>query len=188
MERTTKRARIASGFASAALLFAGVSFGQTGPDSLALSSGTAASNGTVALNLVLTSPAGSEPAAVQWTLTFPAANVAIISSTPGPSLTSASKTLNCAAGVGTYTCVASGTNAGIITNGTVAVVNLTMAAGLSTTAIGVTNSVASSPAGYAIVLSATDGTVTGGAALPTVASLSCAPNSLNSSTTSTCTV
>ena len=51
-------------------------------------------------------------------------------------------------------------NAGIISNGTVAVVNLIMAAGLTTTPIAIGNNVASSPAGIAIPLSATGGTVT----------------------------
>ncbi|MGA3240835.1 MAG: hypothetical protein ABSG03_31575 [Bryobacteraceae bacterium] len=84
-------------------------------------------------------------------------------------------------------------NASTISNGAIAVVNLTMAAGLTTTAIGISNSAASSPAGSGIALFATGGTVTGGAAsppqvLPTVASLSCLPAVLTGSGTATCTV
>ncbi len=160
MSRSSRRGRVASIFAFAYLLSARASLGQAGPDSLALSSGTAASNGTVALNLVLTSPAGSEPAAIQWTLTYPPANVVSISVSSGAALTAASKTLSCSASSGAYICVAWGMNAGIISNGTVAVVNLIMAAGLTTTPIAIGNNVASSPAGIAIPLSATGGTVT----------------------------
>jgi hypothetical protein len=137
------------------LFMAHVSFGQS--DSLALASGTTAANGTVSLNLVLTSPAGNEPAAVQWTVTFPAGNVTAISEAPGSSATSAGKTLSCASGSGTYTCVASGLNANIITNGPLAVVNLTMASGVASTAIGVSNALGASAAGSSITISATGG-------------------------------
>src|SRR5215472_14461232 len=65
--------------------------------SLALTSGTALANGSVSLNLNLTSPTGSEPVALQWTLTYPAANVVSISEAPGLSANNAGKTLNCAA-------------------------------------------------------------------------------------------
>jgi List-Bact-rpt repeat protein len=159
MSRSSRRGRVASIFAFAYLLSARASLGQAGPDSLALSSGTADSNGTVALNLVLTSPPGSEPSAIQWTLTYPPANVVSISVSSGAALTGASKTLSCSASSGTYTCVASGLNAGIISNGAVAVVNLIMAAGPTTTPIAIGNNVASSPAGIAIPFSATGGTV-----------------------------
>jgi hypothetical protein len=105
----------------------------------------------------------------------------------GAALTAASKTLSCSASSGTYTCLAWGLNAGVISNGAVAVVNLTMAVGLTATPIVIGNNVASSPAGTAVPLSATGGTVTGGA-WPTVTSLSCLPTTLNSSGNSTCTV
>jgi len=174
-------------FAVVSLLSARASFGQAGPDSLALSSGTASSNGKVVLNLVLTSPAGSEPAAIQWTLTYPPASVVSISVNSGAALTAAGKALNCYGASGTFTCAASAMNDTVISNGAVAVVNLVMAAGLTGTAIGI-GGAASSPAGNGIVLFATGGTVTGGAVLPTVGSLSCLPATLNSSSASTCTV
>ena len=189
MTRPSTRGRIASIFAIASLLTARASLGQAGSDSLALSSGTAAANGTVALSLVLTSPAGNEPSDIQWKLTYPPASVVSISANSGPALTAAGKALNCFGAAGQFACLASGMNAGIISNGTVAVVNLTMAAGATTTAIGISNSAVSSPTGRALLLSATGGTVTGGSAvLPTVTSLSCLPATVNSSGNSTCTV
>src|SRR5580693_3609217 len=181
MKRFSTRNQIALILAIAAR----ASFGQAGPDSLSLSSGAAASNGAAALNMALTSPAGSAPAAIQWTLTYPPANVVSISVNSGPALTAAGKALNCFGGSGTFSCVASALNASAISNGAVAVVNLTMAAGVTSTAIGIGNSAASSPAGTGILLFATGGTVTGGAlspaaapVLPTVTSLSCLPVSL----------
>jgi chitodextrinase len=169
----------------AVLVTAHASFGQT--DSLVLSSGTTAANGTVSLNLSLTSPTGNEPAAVQWMLTFPPSNVVSISAAPGLSATNASKTLICSLGSGTYTCVASGMNAGIITNGTLAVVNLTIASGITTTAIGVSNTLGTSPSANAITVSPAGGVVTGGG-LPTVSSLACNPTSLGANASSSCTV
>ena len=79
-------------------------------------------------------------------------------------------------------------NAGIISNGAVAVVNLTMATGLTTTAIGIGNPEESSPTGEAILVFSTGGTVTGGAVAPGVASLACLPATLSSSGSSVCTV
>jgi hypothetical protein len=188
MKRSSARRRIALIATVVSLLSARVSFGQLGPDSLALSSGTAGSNGGIALNLSLTSPAGSEPTAVQWTLTYPPANVVSISVNSGAAITAAGKSLNCFGGGGTFSCVASAMNSAIISNGVVGVVNLTMAAGLTNTSIGISSSGASSPAGEGIVLFTTGGIVTGGSVLPTVASLSCLPATLQSSSSSTCTV
>ncbi len=64
--------------AAAFLLAAHASSGQT--DSLALSSGSTDSNGTVSLNLNLTSATGDE-VAHQWTLAYPPNSVISISAT-----------------------------------------------------------------------------------------------------------
>ncbi|HUI54257.1 MAG TPA: hypothetical protein VLY04_04760, partial [Bryobacteraceae bacterium] len=155
---------------------------------MALSSGTAAANGTVALNLSLTSPSGSEPAAVQWTLTYPASSVTAISAVVGSVASGAGKTVTCFGGSGSYTCIAAGMNASIIPNGTLAVVNLTMAVGATSTPIGVTNTLGALPDGTAVSISATGGTVTGGALPIQVSTLACNPLSLGPSASSTCTV
>src|SRR5580700_1737293 len=183
MTRRTSIGWIARIFAI--LIAAQTSFGQT--DSLALSSGTTAANNTVSLNLTLTSPAGNEPAALQWTLTFPPSNVVSISAAPGSAATNAGKTLSCSAVSGAYTCEASGMNANIISNGTLAVVNVTTASGVPTTAVGISNSMASSASGGAITISPAGGVVTGGS-LPVVSTLACNPASLGANATSVCMV
>src|ERR1017187_6495696 len=177
--------RSASALVIALLLFAPAAVAQT--DSLALSSGTAAANGAVPLNLTLTSPSGNEPASLQWTLTYPTAKVVSISATGGAASTSASKALTCSGSAGTYSCMVSGSTAGIISTGTVAVMNLTMAVGVTTTSIPITSSFAALPQGYNTALTSTGGVVTGGA-WPSVSSLSCSPAILGSSSSSTCTV
>ena len=187
MKSLFTRGVIALILATVSLLFPRVSWAQTGPDLLALSSGTAAANGTVTLSLVLTSPTGSEPADLQWTFTYLPANVVSISASSGTALTNASKILTCSAASGSYTCLASGMNSSIISNGTVATVNLVMASGLTTTAIGMTNAVASSGLGNGILLAATGGVVTGGAVLPLVSlnptSLTFASQNINTTST-----
>ena len=113
-----------------------VCFGQT--DTLALSSGVAALDGSVTLNLALTSPAGNQPAALEWTFAYPAANVVLIAAVPGPAAVAAGKLVSCSSGTGTLTCVAYGVNSTTISNGTVAIVSLVVAAGPVSTSIGIT--------------------------------------------------
>jgi uncharacterized protein (TIGR03437 family) len=156
-------------------------------DALVLSSGTAAGNGAATLNLTIASTPGSEPAAIQWSITYPVSNVISISASAGPALTSAGKSLSCAAQAGTYTCVAAGDNATIIANGSVASINLVMATSVSSTVVGVADPVGALPSGYSVQLSASGGTLSGGA-LPSVFSISCSPASLVSSASTACTV
>src|SRR5579885_650610 len=107
MKRTLK-ANFRRTFAVAALLMALTLpiLGQS--DSLVLSSGTAASNGSVALNLNVTSPAGSEPSALQWTLTYSSSSVVSISATAASAATAAGKSLTCSSAAGSYTCLLTG--------------------------------------------------------------------------------
>src|ERR1700722_13906593 len=67
---------------------------------LFLSSDVTSQGGTVALSLSLTSPTGSEPTGIQWTLSYPAASIASISVTAGPALISAGESITCAAHAG----------------------------------------------------------------------------------------
>ena len=182
------KGRIMFILAALIVLSAQLVFGQS--DSLVLSSGAAGSTGAVSLNLTLTSPTGSEPAAVEWTLSYSPSDVTAISATIGTIPSGAGKSLTCAAGTGTYTCVASGMNANIIPNGAVAVVNITIGASVSSTAIGVTNSVGATGAGGSVAMSQTGGTITGYVSPPppTLTALSCSPATVPSAGSSTCTV
>src|ERR1035437_8768520 len=56
----------------------------------------------------LTSPSGSEPATLQWTLTYRASDVVSISASAGAAAANASKTLSCSSATGAYSCVVSG--------------------------------------------------------------------------------
>jgi len=153
------------------MLLTPVLFAQT--DVIALSTGATSSGNTASLNLTLTSPTGNEPAAVQWTLTYSTSDVTAISAAAGSAATAAGKSVSCNGGSGTYTCIAFGSNATIISNGTLAVINVTLASTVTSTSIGVTSGLGASAAGSSITVSATGGTVTGsGNPVPTVTSLS----------------
>ena len=94
-------------------LISGAAYSQT---SLSLASGTAVQGGSVSLNLSL---CASTASALQWTLSYSAANVASVSVAAGPALTAAGKTIQCSTGVGSLVCLASGMNSTVIGNGTV---------------------------------------------------------------------
>jgi hypothetical protein len=115
-------------------------------DTLALSTGTAAADGSSALNLALT---GSRPSVIGSTSIYPEATVGPIFASAGAAGTATGKTLSRYGGPGTYT--------GAISNGSMAVLNRVMAAGLTTTAAGIPNSTELSLAGNGIGLFATGG-------------------------------
>src|SRR5262249_5615053 len=90
-------------------------------DSLSLSTGSAPPGGSVALDLTLNSVSGGDPAAVQWTFSYSPTDVTSVAVSAGPAATGANKSISCAAGSGTYTCLASGNSSAAMTSGTIAV-------------------------------------------------------------------
>jgi len=84
-----------------------------------------------ALNLTLTSRAGVNPAAVQWTFTYSSNELLSIQAVAAGSAAAAGKTITCAGAAGTYRCLLSGLNATVIPDGVVAVVTVTAAAGVT---------------------------------------------------------
>src|ERR1700730_17066379 len=102
-------------------LIGGSAYGQTG---LSLASGTAVQGGSVSLNLSLSVSSAS---ALQWTLSYAAANVTSVSVAAGPVLTAAGKTIQCRTVTGSTVCMTSGSNSTLIASGVVAVVTATLA-------------------------------------------------------------
>src|ERR1700687_4734917 len=72
-----------------------------GQGTLVLSSATT-TGGTVALALTLTSPVGSEPAGIQWDLTYSATDVVSINAVAAGSAVTAGKSINCSPSSGTF--------------------------------------------------------------------------------------
>jgi hypothetical protein len=158
--------------------------------SLTLASATATAGGTVALNLSISSPSGSEPAAVQWTFTYPASSIASLNVTAGAAATAAGKSVACAGSAAAYTCIVSGLNSNIISNGVVAVVTATLTATASTATIGISGVEGATAAGAVVTVSGTGSSlaIAPTAAPPTLTSVACNPASLGSGASSTCTV
>lgn len=158
------------------------------PGSLSLASGTTTQGGTVSLNLGFTS-SGSQPAGLQWTLTYNASDITSISVAPGPAATAAGKTTTCAGTSGSYMCLATGINANTIGNGAVAVVTVTVSPGVTSTTIGLSNTLGATLAGTAYAVTGTAGTIVNTVAPAYhVSSLSCTPASLQGALSSTCNV
>ncbi len=111
------------------LVFIPALFGQPAPaaSSLALSPITANLGSTVALDLSLVATTGSEPAGLQWTISYPASDMVLANVSAGPSLISAGKSVYCNSRTGTITCLAVGLNSNPILSGVVAQVTFSLA-------------------------------------------------------------
>lgn len=124
---------------------------------LSLSSASTIPNGTTTLSLSLTSPAGVEPAAIQWTFNYQQDQVTNMAVFGGPALANANKSLTCNLSWGAYTCIAWGLNNQVIANGIVASVSLSVATASVT--IGLSNTLAASPDAVGIPITPGSGSV-----------------------------
>jgi hypothetical protein len=130
-------------------------------DSLSLSVGSAPPGGSVALNLTLNAASGGDPAAIQWTFAYSPTDVNSVAVSAGPAATGANKSISCAAGSGTYTCVASGNSAAAMTSGTIAVATFQLSSAVSSVVpVNVTNTYGALGTGSAVNLSGFGSTVT----------------------------
>ena len=123
------------------------------------------------MNLNLTPAAGNGPAGIQWTFTYDPTRIASINAAAGPAALAASKTVQCAGGGGSYTCLITGMNQNPIGAGVVAVLTATLsssAAGLIS--VGTANPVTASSAGASLAVNGTGG------AISVVTPVSTAPN------------
>ena len=174
-------------------------FAQQATLSVGSASGTAGS--TVAVGISIADGGGIEPASLQWSLAYPAADITSVSVSAGSAATAASKTVSCNSGSGTVTCVLYGLNFGVISPGNVANVSFHVNSAAPDTSVPIQIS--------SVSIAAVDGSVIQGAGTggtlsvsksgpppppppppPTVqlSSLSCAPASVASGGVSTCTI
>src|ERR1700686_855404 len=100
--------------------------------------------------LTLTSVAGNEPAALQWTFSYPS-GVTGFTVSAGPALLAAGKSVTCAGNPSDYTCLAFGMNLNIIGKGVVGTVP--PAGTASGVSVAIPNAIAVSPAGSSIPIS-----------------------------------
>jgi hypothetical protein len=152
----------ALGFAIAAP-WAGILHAQS---SLVLSSAAVAPGGSAVLDLTLSSDPNNRPAGIQWTLSYPAADVWVSSVVASPALTESGKTITCARGftpergIVTYTCLAAGLNTNVIPDGVIANVTASLSSRASAGAIDLVNTLGASPTASIISVAATGNIVT----------------------------
>lgn len=121
--------------------------------SLALVSVGQQPDNSILLNLSL-STSGIQPAALQFAFSYSDAAIASLSVAGGPALTSPQKSLYCNGNAANYICVAAGLNDNTISDGVVATVSVTLAAGVNTASISVSNTLGADSVGNAYSLAA----------------------------------
>ncbi len=128
--------------------------------SLSLSSGSGAPGSVVTLSLVLSGT--TTPAALEWTVTYPTADIASLTIVGGPVATAAGKTVTCNSTAGTATCDIWGMNSNPISNGIVASLAFTVSAATkdSVTVVQLSNGDGASSAGSTVSTSSAGSTVT----------------------------
>jgi uncharacterized protein (TIGR03437 family) len=176
-------------------------FAQTASMSLAAATGSA--GGTVSLPISLTST-GTQPAALQWTVTYAPSDIVSVNVAAGAAATAAGKTIQCNIAPGSTLCILSGLNTTTIANGVVATLSIKLAVSPSSTSIPVslTGVVGASAAGLAISSTGSGAAITLPAqpisipppSVPVpppsigLQSLSCTPTSLAAPAVISCTV
>lgn len=154
-------------------------------NSLTVSSGSVAPDGTVSLTLSFAASSGTSVAALQWTLTYPA-GVTNVSVAPGAALTAAGKTVTCAANSSGYICIASGMNANVIGNGVIGSVSARFS-GSGSISFGLTGVLGATPDGSAVSLTGAGSTIVTSQQV-SANSVTCNPSSLAPGGSTTCTV
>ncbi|MBV9264996.1 MAG: hypothetical protein JO061_02390 [Acidobacteriaceae bacterium] len=152
-------------------------------DVLTLSSGTSTPGGTIQLPLTYSSGASAtNPAALQWTLAYPTADVTSISVSPGPAALAANKSIVCNQEPTGYTCIAAGiVNDNLIGNGVLALVQITLASTVAgSVSVPLSNVLAADANGASLAITAAAGTISinaGGQSPPVqITGLSCEPS------------
>jgi uncharacterized protein (TIGR03437 family) len=167
-------------------LLSSVGFAQNTVLSLASASGVPGS--TITLDLTL----GSDQAALastQWTLNYWPADVAAVSVAAGPSAASAGKSVWCAGGVGTLSCILAGPSLASLANGVVArvTVDLSPTTTGALSSIGLTNVLGASLGGSGIAMQARAAVITI-LQPPHASGIACTPPNLVTPAAATCTV
>lgn len=166
------------------LLFCTLIYGQS--VALTLSSGSVSPGGSVSLPLSIAN-GGVATAAVQWTISYSPTDFSSGNVAAGPVASSLKKNLSCnSPAAGRYDCILWALDANALTDGALAVVNLTAANTVSgSPAVALTNSVAAAPDAQPIPVTATGATLTSG---PTVTNISCSPSTVVAPGSTSCTV
>jgi uncharacterized protein (TIGR03437 family) len=166
------------------ILISSLSFAQSA--TLSLASGSAIAGGAVSLNLNLAG--GAQPAGLQWTFTYSAADFTAVSVVASSSSTAAGKSVSCNGGSGSYTCLLTGINTNTLSDSTVATATFTLASGGNTTRVVQLSGMATDLNGSLIPETTVNGTVTALPPVITPSQVVCSPSNVIAPGTSSCTV
>ncbi len=159
--------------------------------SLSLPSGSAAPGGSVTLNLALANSGGSQPTAVQWSMSYPSADISSVSVAAGSAATAASKTVSCNTNSGNATCIVSGMNDTAIASGAVASITFQIPSGATdnSATVQVSGLSAAADDGTSIAASGTGNSIAiNKSSSATLSALSCSPTNITTPASATCTV
>jgi len=172
------------------LLIAATSHAMAQQVAVSIGSGSTTPGSALSVNISLSSTGGSGPAAVQWTMSYSSPAVTSVSIVAGWAATAAQKSATCVSTSSSTTCVVSGLNQTVISDGVLAVATFTVSPNAATSFVPVQLAVvASTPAGVAIPSAGTGGTIfVSGATQPTVSGLTCAPVIISGPGASVCTI
>ena len=157
---------------------------------ISLGSVSSSPGGSAAINLSLTTSGGVQPAGLQWTMNYPAADISSVSVVAGASATAAGKSVTCSSSSGSTMCILFGVNTNVLGSGVAATATFNVSAGAPdpVASIQLTGVMASDANGTVIPSSGAGGTITILQPLPTISGISCAPATVNAPGSSTCSV
>jgi uncharacterized protein (TIGR03437 family) len=154
---------------------------------VSVSSGSSAPGGAVTLNVSVAS-VGAASTSLEWTMNYPSSSITNVSVATGSAATAMGKSVTCGNSMGATTCIVFGVNQTTIADGVLAAATFNISAGAtSSVPVQITNVIASTAAGQSISASGTGGTISVGAAAPSLSGISCSPATLGTAQTATCT-
>src|SRR6185312_870736 len=189
--KDSHRLRIARALGAFAIVVALAAPASAQQITLSLDSATTTNGGTATLALSDTYSGSARAVGLEWTLSYPAADIASIEPSTNPADTAVGKTVACNSSNGTTICVLAGLNSTAITGGEIAAISVHVSptAPDSTVPIQVSKVVAVAADGSGLSTSATGGSINiSRSATTSLGGLSCSPSSVTSRASSTCTV
>ena len=151
--------------------------------------GTAVAGAAGSASITINSPSSSsDPAALEWTLTYSASALSSMKLTAGAALTAAGKSLSCTNGTGQVRCIIWGANDTLIPNGILAAVNFAVSLSApASSALGLAGLTAVNAAAKTLAATASGATLTIHPAAK-ISKLACSATSIVSLGETTCTV
>ncbi len=173
------------------LLGTAVSVASAQQVSLSLASGSTTPGGSVTVNLALANSGGSQPAAVQWSMTYSAADISGVTVVDGSAATAASKTVVCNSTSGSAICIVSGLNDNAIASGALASITFNVASSPKDSSVPVqlAGLAASAADGSGVAAAGSGGTIAINKSAPlALSALSCTPGNVATPGSAACTI